>query len=94
MNLAEKIKQELSKDLDFSKIENALTELFMKGVTRVQVNFQCLYPDWPDVRIIKTNYGEYLEINNKYSPGFPDWVRQNGFKFINEGCGNFYVVLP
>jgi hypothetical protein len=94
MNLAQKIKADLTKDLDYSQIEKYLTELFMKGKTRVRIEFQYLYLDRPDAKIGKTIYGEYLEVNGKYFIGFADWVRQNGFNFIKEGCGFYYVTLP
>jgi hypothetical protein len=79
MKLAEKIKQEISKNLDYSEIERVFTDFFMSNPSgRVIVNF-----GWPipsDHSIVLD--GEIAHLKDEYASNFIEWAEGNGFRCV------------
>lgn len=80
MKLAEKIKTELSKDLDYSEIEKYFYNFFSTGAnSRLIASFN-IYMKNEDIRIVYKS-DDVVEIASKFSGSFFEWLSANGFKY-------------
>jgi hypothetical protein len=91
MKLAEKIKQEISKNLDYSEVERVFTDFFMSNPSgRIIVNFGWLLPSDPPIVLDK----EIAYLKAEYASNFIEWAEGNGFRCVIHfgGSGQIHSI--